>query len=130
MLPSPSAEAKVKRLNPAVCYVLNCWRKMHSICSELKLLKLLSIIRAALQQFREPFLRGIRKKRYDEPKEDTMNVDSLWGSFTKTILRIFSNSNDNVLSRILCGFFRRGTFYEKLLLPGNTSSGQLLLQSN
>ena len=48
------------------------------------------------------------------PKENPINVDPPWGSFTKTILRIsfkwrcsFSCTYD---------FFRTATFYEKLLL--------------
>ena len=39
-LPSRSAEAKIKRLKPAVCYIPNRWGKMRSTRSELKLLKL------------------------------------------------------------------------------------------
>ena len=38
-LPSRSAEAKMKRLKPAVFYIPNRWRKIRSICFELKLLK-------------------------------------------------------------------------------------------
>ena len=40
LLPSRSAEAKMKRPKPAVCYIPNRWEKMRSIYSELKLLKL------------------------------------------------------------------------------------------
>ena len=75
MLPSRSAEAKMKRLKPAVCYTPNRWRKMfHFLWAEFTEV-MFSIIKVTLQQLREPFLRDIRQKKSDNRKEDPINVD-------------------------------------------------------
>ena len=62
-LPSRSAEAKMKRLKSAVCYIPNRWEKMRSICSRTEITEvILSMIKDALQQFRMPLLRDIQQK--------------------------------------------------------------------
>ena len=102
----------MKRLKPAVCYKTNrC--AFHLLWTELTEV-IFSIRKVTLQQFREPFQRDTRQKKSDNPKENHINVDPQWGSFTKTIQEFLSN--DDVLSRIRSDFFRTGAFYEKLLL--------------
>ena len=120
-------------------YQPNRWEKMRSICSGLNYWSYIfndKSCSAAIHRAQEAY----DKKRADDPKEHPINVDPLWGSFTKTILRIcfkwrcyLSYTKD---------LARTAKFYDKLLLHSKhfcrasnltrvtSSTQQLLFQSS